>query len=573
MARRSRPSKGKSKPEETWDDPERDEVDLFHENQEKILLDQAGGRVQKKDDMELSDEEVMALDQASDDDDSEAVSDEEDYYGVGKEGDEEDEDEEAWGTSRANYYGADEAEDEEEAKEEEKEALKLQKKHLSEMAAEDYFEDDDLEDWKQSAREVEAAESNIVYDQLPDQDPSQLDESERLKLLDTTYPEVLPLSKELTQLQGRLEELQPKAKDSKVASIQFTALTAYLGTIKAYFALFVSSINDGLKADLKEHSVMEGILKAREVWRVAQQLDGVDGDALSAEESEEFVDAQDSFVQSDEEPLSEPESVDDAEMESPEGLEETRKRKADSDDSDEDEFTVSLPVAKPKKKKRVVDIAKDYGEEDINDIDLEEKLAKKRSIRFYTSKIDQVSNKNKIKYNGDDDIEYKERHFERQRRLAEEARLRGLQSAEKDEADVFSSDDEEGPASSANGSANDYYEKIKSASHKKKEDRKKSHEMAVKAAKEGKLAEFNADDDLDESGKRALNFQILKNKGITPKRKKENRNARVKKRVRYETAKKKLASSRRLYKQPTTAYGGEETGIKKNITRSVKFAS
>lgn len=73
------------------------------------------------------------------------------------------------------------------------------------------------------------------------------------------------------------------------------------------------------------------------------------------------------------------------------------------------------------------------------------------------------------------------------------------------------------------------------------------------------------------SGKRAASYDLLKNKGLTPTRKKEQRNPRVKQRNKYERAKKKLGSVKATMRTQDKPYGGEETGIKKNLARSVKF--
>lgn len=61
--------------------------------------------------------------------------------------------------------------------------------------------------------------------------------------------------------------------------------------------------------------------------------------------------------------------------------------------------------------------------------------------------------------------------------------------------------------------------------------------------------------------------------GITPKRKKDVRNPRVKKRNKYESKLKKLGSTRQLYKggEGKGGYQGEKTGIKKGLVKSVKL--
>ena len=130
--------------------------------------------------------------------------------------------------------------------------------------------------------------------------------------------------------------------------------------------------------------------------------------------------------------------------------------------------------------------------------------------------------------------------------------------------------DDEKAAQKINEDAGEYYESFKQAKMEKKDARRAAHEKAKKAAREGKLAELQ--ENVDDEGKRALNFQILKNKGLTPNRRNENRNARVKKRKKYEQAKKKLKSVRQVYDESNRGpYEGEKTGIKKGVSRSVKL--
>ena len=78
---------------------------------------------------------------------------------------------------------------------------------------------------------------------------------------------------------------------------------------------------------------------------------------------------------------------------------------------------------------------------------------------------------------------------------------------------------------------------------------------------------------IQDDAKRMASWRILTNKGLTPHRKKENRNPRVKKRKKYEKAIKKLSSFRAVAVDKSTAgpYAGERTGIRRNLTRSVKF--
>ena len=75
-------------------------------------------------------------------------------------------------------------------------------------------------------------------------------------------------------------------------------------------------------------------------------------------------------------------------------------------------------------------------------------------------------------------------------------------------------------------------------------------------------------------GKRAASYEIMKNKGLTPHRKKANRNPRVKKREAYEKAiVRRKGQVRDVITGAAAAYGGELTGIKSNIARSRKIGN
>ena len=81
----------------------------------------------------------------------------------------------------------------------------------------------------------------------------------------------------------------------------------------------------------------------------------------------------------------------------------------------------------------------------------------------------------------------------------------------------------------------------------------------------------------DAATKRAATYEIMKNKGLTPHRKKANRNPRVKKKLQFNKA---LVARRGQIRdvntsgvQTGTGYAGEQTGIKANLSRSRKIAT
>ncbi|EDW25808.1 GL14291 [Drosophila persimilis] len=82
------------------------------------------------------------------------------------------------------------------------------------------------------------------------------------------------------------------------------------------------------------------------------------------------------------------------------------------------------------------------------------------------------------------------------------------------------------------------------------------------------------DDDEDpeaEAVRRGITYQMAKNKGLTPHRKKELRNPRVKHRGKYRKALIRRKGAVRAVRKETQRYGGEMSGIKATVTKSVKF--
>lgn len=104
---------------------------------------------------------------------------------------------------------------------------------------------------------------------------------------------------------------------------------------------------------------------------------------------------------------------------------------------------------------------------------------------------------------------------------------------------------------------------------------------------EGDLAESSTDDDDNEQDdddemaeegvendaetRRGITYQIAKNKGLMPHRKKEQRNPRVKHRGKYRKALIRRKGAVRTVRKETSRYGGEISGIKATVSKSIKF--
>jgi hypothetical protein len=86
---------------------------------------------------------------------------------------------------------------------------------------------------------------------------------------------------------------------------------------------------------------------------------------------------------------------------------------------------------------------------------------------------------------------------------------------------------------------------------------------------------FGGREEVIEPGrKRAATNEIMANRGLTPHRKKENKNPRVKKRLAFEKAVvARKGQVRDVISGADGAYGGELTGIKSNLSKSRRLAT
>ncbi|XP_020800704.1 something about silencing protein 10 [Drosophila serrata] len=79
------------------------------------------------------------------------------------------------------------------------------------------------------------------------------------------------------------------------------------------------------------------------------------------------------------------------------------------------------------------------------------------------------------------------------------------------------------------------------------------------------------EDETSEANRRGITYQMAKNKGLTPHRKKELRNPRVKHRGKYRKALIRRKGAVRTVRKETKRYDGEMSGIKATVSKSVKF--
>uniref|UniRef100_A0A8C5MZ29 Sas10 C-terminal domain-containing protein n=1 Tax=Leptobrachium leishanense TaxID=445787 RepID=A0A8C5MZ29_9ANUR len=78
-------------------------------------------------------------------------------------------------------------------------------------------------------------------------------------------------------------------------------------------------------------------------------------------------------------------------------------------------------------------------------------------------------------------------------------------------------------------------------------------------------------EEVDPDAKRAITYQIAKNKGLTPKRKKIDRNPRVKHREKFRRAKIRRKGQVREVRKEEARYSGEFSGIRAGVKKSIKL--
>lgn len=589
-----------------------DSDDEFHLNQDEIRLGEAPEAkrrrkwAEQEEFLQPSDEEVLGYS------DEEEQSDEEDNRSStrkrtqaqesdedeGHDQDDEDEEPTGWGTSKADLYGADEIETEEQALEEEAEARRLQKKQLESMNAADYGFDED--DWQQTEPQDPATKgaTDVVTEVLPqlEIDP-ELGPAERLKLLKSRYPEFEPLSKDFLALKDVHTDLSAAARDSPLAQIKLRALSAYIGSLLMYFSLLTSTATQKQKATampanrLRDHPVMDSLVKCRDLWASVQELpdeDLLDEDAASDATSEN-AEADDSNSATLEEEVLAPQTKKTRAERHAEAVQAAaaerraeRMKQTEAGLADLDTLLASNGRKASKTKRATAarggDDDSELGEEaPLTAQEAAEKAKRKKSLRFYTSQIAQKANKRGAagrNAGGDDDIPYRERLRDRQARLNAEAEKRGQGRADIGDdlgGESDENDHRQAQQIRAEADEDDYYDLVAARAAKKKGDKAALAEAQRQATLQG--GQVVQEESVGADGKRKISYAIEKNKGLTPHRKKDVRNPRVKKRKKFDEKKKKLASIKPVYKggEGRGGYGGELTGIKKGLVKSTKL--
>lgn len=568
--------------------------------------------------------------------DADAAADEDDEAASAALGVEED-DLTNWGASKSAYYNTDAITTEQEAIDEEIEARRIQQKRLQALSVADFGFDEDAwvgqaEDV--DGGDEEDDEGGVVYEKLPQlQVTPQMGAEERLTLLKKRYPDFERFAQDLVALQPVWETLKVDVKNAEadaasaervyenapVALTNFRALSAYLGALSMYFAILTSPAQkneaatngetNGVSAstlplpptELREHGILESVKQAQTTWEQVQHLQ-------PPEEAMSDVDA------SDDEELSDAESLEEAINTKPQpnghnlntATASTKHQPATDARSASlarraarlarTEASLALlpshltftPSTNPHKTPKPTTQPDTGDEPPPLPHQTAQKAAHRKSLRFYTSQIAQKELKREgakaRALAGDEDLPYQERWRDRVARLNREAGARGRGGEELDgrgsdeDGDGDGHEEEEMDVTDAQRerdgdmSVQDAdYASLTSRALAKKHSKSAARTASSNPNTQPLGTTYTTD---PTTSRRHITHQIDKNRGLTPKRKKENKNPRVKKRRKFEDKTKKLRSMKPTFKaggEGRGGYGGELTGIKGGVSRSVRF--
>ncbi|KAJ2656863.1 something about silencing protein 10 [Coemansia sp. RSA 1200] len=457
-----------------------------------------------------------------------------------------------------------------------------------------------------------------------------LSESEKLKVVEAESPELLSLVGDMqsywTDVCGHIAPILQKAGSLGVSSDDHPALAfytlkyqlsmSYLNNIAVYLVLKASTTGERGGLELRDHPVIGSIVEFRRRLEMVDRLqtklaplldlftEELESGALESAAVEDArgmpnTNTNTSVVDSDSDVEMATTDFKSAEAE----LSRTKKKKSKkSREQTEASFLEAVAPAatdsyaelqrmvrkeksaeKRRKKSnsaRAVDSWEaladgDFGEQQqLDDGDAEDKERAMRRLRNHAKRIAQGRSKRdaKAKLTGDMDVPYRDRKAERLRydsKTADSVR----EQAEQYGDDLDLGMDLGSDIGEAGRSDDDYYKEVAQQAAAKK-TQAKAEKKARKDAQWKMVVEANIAEDAEVAGdaKRGVNYQILKNKGLLPRRTKEQRNPRVKRKQRYEKAKKKLSSTGVQVRKLEGNYGGEATGIKPNLTRSTRFA-
>ncbi|KAJ3731009.1 Sas10 C-terminal domain-containing protein [Lentinula guzmanii] len=527
--------------------------------------------------------------------------------------DDEEEEEESWGKGKAAYYSSNaaqiESDDEEALQLEEQEAKRLQTKARDDMNEEDFGLEDSIE------AKVTSGPDNFEETSAPVIQPILKDKSSILRHLQKTDPESLALAGDWTDSASSLMKTKQKlekleAEKGSVNSfslgmmhLHYQTLSTYTTVLAFYLHLRASQKYAQRPELLRTHPIMQRLLKLKQSLVTLEDLNFAVSDDEDEDEDEEDDDEDVDDVMQDARQLWDMEHDDEDEDEEFDS-DELHDLLADARSLNNLNSTVQskkpTSTSPPKKKRKTAPASGEpaipsydliepefvsfkntsmssnsalgsadaFGEAtSLQHADAVDKNARRKNLRFHTSRIESAnarrSNARANALGGDDDIPYRERKKEKEERLAQEAkaRVRTQGGADLDDAEPEPRNLEDGDGDEEMEDINGYYNLVKKQVKEKKERKKTEYE----ASRADRFVEEEVN-----NGPRSLTRAILANKGLTPHRSKSVRNPRVKKKLSFAKAQRKVASQKAVYKGGINVTGGRYEGEKTGISKVIK---
>ncbi|KAF9077570.1 Sas10 C-terminal domain-containing protein [Rhodocollybia butyracea] len=547
---------------------------------------------------------------------------------------EEEEEEETWGGKSAYYSSNAaqiDSDDEEALQLEIQEAKRLQAKSRENMNDDDFGLEDPIElttdTTSSDILDVHPVVRPMLQDKTSILGHLQKTDPESLALAGDwtdSAQSLVKIKQKLEQLEA--EESSERAFALGMMHLHYQTLLTYTTTLAYYLHLRASQKYAQKPELLRSHPIMQRLLKLKQSLITLEDLDF----AATNDEEDDALDEEYGAAGLDDGSLDEDEMMRDAtELWDEEG----DNDEADDVDSDELQdiladarvtlpkrdiirSTEPTPTAPPKKKRKtdvsgkavvpVFDLVEPefisskslssgpasvstdaFGEAtSLQHADATDKSARRKTLRFHTSRIEGASarrsNARSNTLGGDDDIPYRERKKEKEERLAREAKARGRTQggADLDDTEPQPRPDGDGDGEQEMEGADGYYQLIKKQTKDKKDKKKAEYEAAREQERHVVLlllSWYSADcfssshvEEETATGPRSLTRAILANKGLTPHRPKSVRNPRVKKKIRFAKAQRKVASQKAVYKGGVSSTGGHYEGEKSGISKVVK---
>jgi hypothetical protein len=510
-----------------------------------------------------------------------------------------------WGKNRKNYYAEDESADA--VEEEAQEARRLQKKKLSSLKFDDFI--DGEADFSRVSKSS-AQKKTLQFDDLDElessEDETVEDSDDQVVMEEEDMGEFLALLKDfkerLNLLRTQLQPLLQKAKESKMPTssglsflqLKYHLMLGYCSSVVFYLML------KGRAGSVQGHPVIRKMLRYRLMLEKIRPLEikmrfqiekllqpqhdetrfRPNPDAMAVDENNESA-------SDDEEddgkyrapklaPVFYPEDEKDAAKSKRE--EERRSRAASKsrllaelrgelDDAPEEESIDPVRMASRVANDHRAAAREAYEEENFTRFQVSKK--EKRRLETAAKPLDEL-----------DDLD---EFFGELEEINETATGKNKKKTKKSESiaayldQINGSKDIEMPESSSNAKyqgsdESDIEDDLPRASRSDSKRQKRQEKLASRREANGPIS-YRPIADLPSSAPRPASYSMIKNKGLTPSRSKEQRNPRVKQRTRYEKAVKKLSSSRggKLTTDTSKPYAGESTGIRTNLTKSVRF--